>query len=307
MKIMDFQVFNSAMDLWQCENASTCCFTGHGIGLSWPSQVPGGRPTSHEQNIQYWTILQVWVQERKLSHWLTFMLLLALCAPKVLGCNLVSGMVQRWADNPIFSGWVTRASLVFRAEISAFEAMFTMSIRDVTVVHAWDPWVDRRWDRGWGWGNWGVAIKVEGGEAWHVRPPHWHHSAPPRSSRRGGKDMERALRRNQRNAGGRLSKGSLVICCSLSTTSPCSSATVTAATPRSWWQGGCSCCRRRRWWWRLKLKLDGGLAPKRREHQGGIVAGLHQLFIQDEDLLNLCSHFFSRYLKKVKVGRSSAR
>ena len=31
--------------------------------------------------------------------------------------------------------------MVFRAEISAFEAMFTMFIRDVTVVHAWDPWV----------------------------------------------------------------------------------------------------------------------------------------------------------------------
>ena len=28
---------------------------------------------------------------------------------------------------------------------------------------------------------------------------------------------------------------------------------------------------------------------------------------QVEDLLNLCSHFFSRYLKKVKVGRNSAR
>ena len=33
--------------------------------------------------------------------------------------------------------------MVFRAEISAFEAMFTMFIRDVTVVHAWDPWVDQ--------------------------------------------------------------------------------------------------------------------------------------------------------------------
>ena len=182
--------------------------------------------TSQKQNKKYWTILQIWVQERKSSHWRTFMLLLALCAPKVLGCNLVSGMVQRWADNPIFSGWVTRASLVFRAEIRAFEAMFTMFIFDVTVVHAWDPGVDQRWDRGWGWGNWGVAIKVEGGEGWHVRPPNWHHSAPPRSSRRGGKDMERAMRRNQRSAGGRLSKGSLVICCSLSTRSPCSSTAV---------------------------------------------------------------------------------
>ena len=191
---------------------------------------------------------------------------------------------------------------MLNANRAASVANFTVVILDIAVVEAWDPGVGRKW----GWGDWRVAVQVEGGKGWHVRPPHWHHSSPPRSSRRGGKDVERATWRNQRNTGGRLSKGSLMVCCSLSTASPCSSTAMTAATPRRWWQGCCSCCQRR-WGWRLKLKLDGGLAPIRRKHQGGIVAGLHQLFIQDEDLFDLCSHFSSRYLKKVKVGRSSAR
>ena len=33
--------------------------------------------------------------------------------------------------------------MMFRAEFTAFEAMFTMFIRDVAVVHAWDPGVDQ--------------------------------------------------------------------------------------------------------------------------------------------------------------------
>ena len=32
--------------------------------------------------------------EEKSSHWLSFVLLLALCAPKILGTNDVSGMVH---------------------------------------------------------------------------------------------------------------------------------------------------------------------------------------------------------------------
>ena len=33
---------------------------------------------------------------------------------------------------------------MFRAEFGAFEAMFTMFIRNVAVVLAWDPGVDQR-------------------------------------------------------------------------------------------------------------------------------------------------------------------
>ena len=58
------------------------------------------------------------------------MFLLALCAPEV--------------SKRIVYGWFTRASLMFRAEFSAFEAMFAMFIRNVAVVLAWDPGVDQR-------------------------------------------------------------------------------------------------------------------------------------------------------------------
>ena len=42
---MDFSILQWIFDNVRI-NASTCCFTGHDIGLSWPSQVPGGRPST---------------------------------------------------------------------------------------------------------------------------------------------------------------------------------------------------------------------------------------------------------------------
>ena len=60
---------------------------------------------------------------------MTFMLLLALGAPMVPELNTVHR--------------ITGASFVFIAEYSASVAVFTMVLRDVAVVHAWNPGVVR--------------------------------------------------------------------------------------------------------------------------------------------------------------------
>jgi hypothetical protein len=49
---------------------------------------------------------------------------------------------------------------MFNAEVFTFIAI-------LAVVQAWDPGVGR--ERGW-W-DLGVAIQVEEGEGWHLRPP----------------------------------------------------------------------------------------------------------------------------------------
>ena len=62
---------------------------------------------------------------------------------------------------------ITGASVMFNAEVFTFVAIFAVVIWDVAVVQAWDP----RVGRGRGWGDLGVAIQVEEGEGWHLRPP----------------------------------------------------------------------------------------------------------------------------------------
>ena len=62
---------------------------------------------------------------------------------------------------------ITRASIMFNAEVFTFVAILAVVIWDVAVVQAWDPGVGR----GRGWGDLGVAIQVGEGEGWHLRPP----------------------------------------------------------------------------------------------------------------------------------------
>ena len=59
---------------------------------------------------------------------------------------------------------ITGASVMFNAEVFTFVVIFAVVIWDVAVVQAWVG-------RGRGWGDLGVAIQVEEGEGWHLRPP----------------------------------------------------------------------------------------------------------------------------------------
>ena len=73
-----------------------------------------------------------------------------------------------WVHMAIWVIGITVASVVFNAEIFTFVAIFAVVIWDAAVVQAWDPGVGR----GGGWGDWRVAVQVEGGEGWHLRPAH---------------------------------------------------------------------------------------------------------------------------------------
>ena len=95
------------------------------------------------------------MQKRKFCHIellsgsLLFILLHALFAPSVAG-HLV---------------FITSASMVFYTKCDASVAIFTMVIWYVTIVHAWNPRVDRWW-------GWRVSVQVKEGDGRHLSPTH---------------------------------------------------------------------------------------------------------------------------------------
>ena len=57
---------------------------------------------------------------------------------------------------------------MLNANKAASVTNFTVVILDIADVEAWDPGVGRKR----GWGDYRVAVQVEGEKGWHVRPPH---------------------------------------------------------------------------------------------------------------------------------------
>ena len=140
------------------------------------------------RNIEHWKILLKWSQKRNMSHELHFS-----CA--MTNCTITR--VCHWIH------WIMVAAVTAKVFRAQFKAFFT-----IVAVFFWNPTVHcsdcTYGSQEWWWSGsrrcW--SVKVEGGEGCHVRPPHWHHSLPSRSRRRGGKDLERAWRTFQRKTDG---------------------------------------------------------------------------------------------------------